>query len=490
MSSHNPKTDIATLEDVGDQPPELLGVSIGHEEFGGTEERKKLEKKLLRKLDMRMSILIVIYILNYIDRNNVSAARLRGFESDLHLVNQEFNTLLGILYVGYILMQVPSNMLLNYMGKPSVYLPCCMMVWGMISCLTGATKNFVGALLTRFFLGFVEAAFFPGALFLLSKWYKREELGVRTAVLSCGSLISNAFGSLMASGILDGMQGKLGHSAWRWLFFIEGALTIFVACCAIFVLPDFPSTSHRWLSPLEVKLAEQRMLEDVGVSDEGGGVAQTSQVAGLRMAVTDWKVWCLAVALTSMVVSLSFNAFFPTLTATLGYNPTVTLLLCAPPWGFATLVAFAVTKHSDKSGERFWHIAIPLMFGIIGFIIAASTMHLAARYVSLFLMAQSYAAFITFLAWLSNSIPRPPAKRAVAIAVINAFSQLGNIAGSYIWPTGWGPTYRYSCVICIATSGFCIILCYGFKLHLEHLNHQLEKREREEGRQPGFRYLT
>lgn len=66
MSSHNPKTDIATLEDVGDQPPELLGVSIGHEEFGGTEERKKLEKKLLRKLDMRMSILIVIYILNYV----------------------------------------------------------------------------------------------------------------------------------------------------------------------------------------------------------------------------------------------------------------------------------------------------------------------------------------------------------------------------------------------------------------------------------------
>ena len=108
-----------------------------------------------------------------------------------------------------------------------------MIIWGMISCLTGETKeyaypvpfcqahdtdifsSFVGALLTRFFLGFVEAAFFPGALFLLSKWYTRKELGLRTALLSCGSLISNAFGSLIASGILDGMQGKLGHSAWR-----------------------------------------------------------------------------------------------------------------------------------------------------------------------------------------------------------------------------------------------------------------------------------
>ncbi|OBZ76615.1 hypothetical protein A0H81_03720 [Grifola frondosa] len=82
--------------------------SDGDEEFGGHEARKTLEKQLLRKLDLRMSILIVIYILNYIDRNNASAARLRGFEDDLHLKGQEFNTLLSILYVGYILMQIPS----------------------------------------------------------------------------------------------------------------------------------------------------------------------------------------------------------------------------------------------------------------------------------------------------------------------------------------------------------------------------------------------
>ena len=137
-----------------------------------------------------------------------------------------------MLTSGYVLrLNVCRNMLLNYTGRPSIYLPVCMMIWGMISCLTGETKkyarfmhnldvtnghaSFVGALLTRFFLGFIEAAFFPGALFLLSKWYTRKELGLRTALLSCGSLISNAFGSLIASGILDGMQDKLGHAAWR-----------------------------------------------------------------------------------------------------------------------------------------------------------------------------------------------------------------------------------------------------------------------------------
>lgn len=121
-------------------------------------------------------------------------------------------------------------------------------------------NSFVGALLTRFFLGFVEAAFFPGALFLLSKWYKREELGLRTAILYCGNLSSNAFGGLIAAGILDTMEGKLGHAAWRWLFFIEGAITMAVAIMAIFILPDFPNTT-RWLSPMERRLAEVRMAE-------------------------------------------------------------------------------------------------------------------------------------------------------------------------------------------------------------------------------------
>ena len=123
----------------------------------------------------------------------------------------------------------------------------------------------------------------------------------------------------------------------RWLFFIEGALTIAVAIIAIFVLPDFPTTT-RWLTPQERALAIKRMEEDAGVGDE----QETEQgaVKGFWLAVTDWKVWWLALALTSQVVALSFNAYFPTLSATLGFNRTVTLLLCAPPFVFAALFAF------------------------------------------------------------------------------------------------------------------------------------------------------
>jgi MFS family permease len=443
-------------------------------DFGGPEARARLEKKLLRKLDARMSILVIIYILNYIDRNNAAAARLRGFEKDLGLHGTQFATLLSILYVGYIIMQIPSNMFLNYIGKPSLYLPACMAVWGMISVLTGITHNFKGALLTRFFLGFVEAAFFPGALFLLSKWYTRKELGLRTAILYVGNLTSNGLGGLLAAGILNGMQGKLGQAAWRWLFYIEGALTIAVAVIAVFILPDFPRTT-KWLTDEERRLAEIRMAEDVGEADSD--LAEETQIRGLVLALTDWKVWYLALGLTSQTVGLSFNAYFPTLTATLGYSRTISLLLCAPPWAFAAIVAFLNARHADKTGERFFHITGPLFVGMIGFVIAIATMNIGARYFALFLMAQSYAGFIVYISWISNSIPRPPAKRAVALAFINAFSQLGNIAGSYVWPAAWGPTYRKSYGITIAMFGVGIAMTFVFAQYLKSLNRRLDNGE-------------
>jgi len=215
------------------------------------------------------------------------------------------------------------------------------------------------------------------------------------------------------------------------------------------------------------------MAEDVGETDSENGGA----IRGFILAVTDWKVWWLAVALTAMVIGLSFNAYFPTLTATLGYSRTITLLLCAPPWGFATIVAFVNARHADKTGERFFHIVIPLCFGMLGFIIALSTQKTAGRYVALFLMAQSYAGFIVFYSWISNSIPRPPAKRAVALALINAFSQLGNIAGSYCFPSNWGPSYRKSYGILLANFALGIFMTFIFRQHLASLNRRMDRGE-------------
>lgn len=128
---------------------------------------------------------------------------------------------------------------------------------------------------------------------------------------------------------------------------------MFIAVCAIFILPDFPATT-RWLTPEERALALRRMEEDVGVGDQNETEQSGWRGSGLWLAVSDWRVWWLALALTAQVVALSFNAYFPTLSATMGFNRTVTLLLCAPPFVFAAIVTFLLSRLVLCQILRYW----------------------------------------------------------------------------------------------------------------------------------------
>jgi MFS family permease len=429
--------------------------------------------------------------MNYLDRNNISAARLKGLQEDLSLSDTQYSTCLSILYVGYILMQVPSNMFINRISRPSIYIAIAMTLWGLISTCSGWAKNFGHMVAIRFLLGFVEAAFLPGALLILSKWYTRRELTTRNAILFCGNLISNAFSSLVAAGVLSNMDGVLGHAAWRWLFWIEGAITMTIALSSAFILPDLP-TNARGFTEEERLVAQLRLLEDVGEADTDS--EEQSPFTGLIMALKDWKIYIMMLSFTAYVVGLSFNAFFvscitilqhhvtltdhsqPTLTGTLGFGYVPTLLMSAPPWVFSCIFSVINAWHADKTQEKVWHIFGPIAMGAVGFIISMSTLNVAARYVALFLQAGSYAGFIVFYSWISSSFPRPPAKRAVAIAMINAFSQLGNVAGSYVWDLE-DNGYRSSYGIVLAMFGVTVVGCWYFRSMLLGLNKQIEAGE-------------
>ncbi|PNY27835.1 Major facilitator superfamily transporter [Tolypocladium capitatum] len=466
--------------------------------------RAVVEKQLKRKLDARCGLFVLIYIMNYLDRNNIAAARLKGLQDDLRLDNTQYATCLSILYVGYILMQVPSNMFINRIQRPSLYIACAMLLWGLVSTLSGNANSFAGMVMIRFFLGFIEAAFLPGALLILSKWYTRRELTTRNAILFCGNLISNAFSALLGAGVLSNMQGVLGHAAWRWLFWIEGAITMTIAISAAFILPDLPHNA-RGFTEEERIVAQLRMFEDVGEADRDA--ADQGTFDGLLMALSDVKIYVMMLTFTSYVVGLSFNAFFPTLTGTLGFGYVPTLLMSSPPWVFSCLVSLLASWHADRTQEKFWHIVGPILMGIVGFVISMSTLNVAARYIALFLQTGSYAGFIVFYSWISSSFPRPPAKRAVAIAMINAFSQLGNVAGSYVWNLK-DNGYRKSYGIVLSMFGVTIAGCWVFRVMLNNLNKTLEESEAHQVAEPrpegdfidstdetlrlrkGFRYLV
>ncbi|KAI0055451.1 MFS general substrate transporter [Artomyces pyxidatus] len=439
--------------------------------------RTYAERRLVRKLDMRLlPAIVVIFIMNYIDRTAVTTARLKGLEQDLHLDDIQYNTILAALYASYCPAQIPSNMILNRITRPSFYIGACVVLWGLTSTMTGVTHNFAGILACRIFIGLPEAAFYPGAIYLLSRWYTRKELAFRSAILYGGLLISNAFGSLMAAGILSNMEGKLGVRGWRWLFYIEGAITMLFGFFTMYLLPDFPHNT-RWLSPAERHLAQVRLSEDAGEADEDTNT--DTAWSGFVLAMKDPKVSIFAIMTCSQLLGLSFVNFFPTLTATLGFSTTISLLLAAPPWILATIVCCLNAWHADRTGERFFHIAVPWWGVMVGYIIGVTTMSVAGRYVAMFLMACGYCGFALTLVWVSNAVPRPPAKRAAAIGIVNGFGNIGNLIGSFTWKAVWGPDYHPSMYIGLAAFVLSTSLALVIRVMLVRQNAQLASAELE-----------
>ena len=127
----------------------------------------------------------------------------------------DFNLSISILFVGYLTMQLPSNLLITRV-RPSLYLGVTMAVWGAVCACTAAVQNLSGLIVVRIFLGVTEAPFFPGAIFLMSSWYTRTELTRRIAWFYGGVALANMFGGLIAAGVLSRMEGAMGVAAWRW----------------------------------------------------------------------------------------------------------------------------------------------------------------------------------------------------------------------------------------------------------------------------------
>lgn len=456
---------------------------VNHEEASSiaqlTEEEKIIEKKLKRRIDsLIMPLVILVYLMNYIDRNNYAAARLQGLEKDLHLSAKEYQLGLSILFVAYILAQVPSNLVLNHLGRPSLYLGFFTTAWGLVSACTSQVKTPGAIIACRFILGLVEAPFFAGVLFYLSKWYTKSELNLRMSIFYSGSLISGAFGNLIAAGILKGLNGARGLRPWQWLYIIEGVITVAIGLTIMVVLPDFPTT-WRLLTPEMKHVANRRLAVDAAEADvDEPGAA--SQIKGLKLAFTDIKTYILAVAYMCITGASGFQNYFPTLTATLGYNHVISLLLVAPPYVFMTLYSYAHSIVSDKVGNRFWFFVYPVPITIIGFLVFMFTNSFGARYFSTFLFVFVFAMNGTIYAWIGAAIPRPPAKRAAAYAFINSLGNSASIWTPFTYRPKDSPHYRPALGICIALQAIAAILAVWLRVLLQRENKRLDRMENED----------
>ena len=364
-----------------------------------------------------------------------------------------------------------------------------MIVWGIISGATAACRNAGDLYAVRFILGFVEAAYFPGCLYYLSCWYTRKELSLRSAVLYSGALISGAFSGLIAAGVVSGMDYARGLRAWRWLFIIEGAATVVVAIAAFFIMPNFPRTTT-WLTEEERQLAAWRLEEDIGDDDWVDSREQTFW-QGARMAFTDIKTYVLIVLLFCIVASGSITNFFPIVVKTLNKGNVETLLLSAPPYVLAVITTYLNALHADRTGERYFHITVPLVVAIIAYILGAATSSFVPRYISMMLVVPGvYSGYVVALAWISNTMPRPPAKRAAALAFINAASNTSSIYASFMYQSDMAPQYTIAFSVNCVTSFVAILAATVLRMMLVRLNKKLEQGIHVEGaiNGRGFRF--
>lgn len=249
-------------------------------------------------------------------------------------------------------MQVPSNLLVSKIRYPALYICTAVALWGIVSSCTAAVQSFGGLVACRFFLGFIEAVFFPGAFFYLSMFYTRKQIAFRTAILYSGSQLGNAFGTLFALAIVE-LDGTHGIAGWRWLFLVEGVFTVGFAIVFACYLPNSPrkiisfnEQEHAWL-----KWDYENDQKQQDNSDE------ITAWRGFTMAVSDPKTWLLLGTLYATYTAAAVNNFFPSVVASLQFSRTATYGLTAvsfqrtssrscrlnlTPWShFSLLLSFA-----------------------------------------------------------------------------------------------------------------------------------------------------
>ncbi|KAK2609099.1 hypothetical protein QQS21_002326 [Conoideocrella luteorostrata] len=399
------------------------------------------EKKLVRKIDIfLMPILWIMYILNYVDRTNIGNAKIAGMATELSLDDNRYAWVLSIFFFGYLICEVPSNMILSR-SKPSIFLPAIMLIWGALSALMSVSKTYGALLGFRFVLGCIEAGFFPGVLYYLSCWYTKAELGKRFGIFYTAAVLSGAFGGILAGAITEHLHDAHGIAGWRWLFIIEGVATVGVAMVAFFILLDYPSTSKR-LSPKERNLAAIRIIQD-GIANGGHSDHRLSHWQAFVAAVADPRTYMFLVLFMLDVGAGSISYFIPTITLTLGYDTVKAQYMTVPIYAVASVCVNILAWSSDRAQERRWHITGALVLGFVSSVICAAVQNAVARYVMLcFLASGIWSALPLILSWTSNTVSLPPEKRAIVLALVNAFGNFSSVYGSRIWPKEDNPTFH------------------------------------------------
>jgi ACS family tartrate transporter-like MFS transporter len=378
-----------------------------------------LESAVISRLMWRlMPFLFLLYIVAYLDRINVSFAVLQ-MRGQLGLSDRVYGRAAGMFFAGYFLFQLPSNLVMEKFGVRR-WISGLMVTWGVISCLMIFIRGPISFYAMRFLLGAAEAGFFPGMIFYMKHWFPASARARAVAWFMTANPIAGIVGSPV-SGALMGLSGK-GLSGWQWMFLMEGIPAILLGATVAWVLSDTPQDAH-WLKGEERAWLLQRLAQEQQ--------AESIQKQGsLWQVVFSPRIWMLSlvyfgVSTTMYGVTLWLPSVIRSLSG-LGYFNTG--LVAAIPFVVTAVVMVLVGMHSDRTGERRWHTAIPAFVGAAALVVAGygtSTVTVVAGIGLGLVCAESMVGPF----WAMATSRMAGLSAAAGIAVINSLANLGGYYG-------------------------------------------------------------
>lgn len=452
---------------------------ISQQEIVQDQDRTLAEKKLVRKLDTRLlPFLSFMYLFSSLDRSSLGNAVLDNFEQDIGITPDQFNTCVTIFYAGFLIFQIPSNILLKRFTAKR-WLPLLMICWGSIACLHATVKNYQQLMTLRFFLGFFEAGFFPGVVYFLTLFYKKNEMATRIALFWGSTVAAHAYAGVLAYGILQ-LRGNGGLTGWQWLFLIEGIPTVIVAVVAFFYLPASPSTWSIFTEE-EKLLAIERLNEDGETINHHitlGDLDASNKKQALK-ALTDWKVWMyMAMFFSGSVPNTSISNFLPSIVKGMGYDDKLSAnLMSAPPYVGAVFVMVAGAYSSDRRKDRAFHAIAGACICMIGYIVLTVCTKRPELYTGVCIAVAGIFVINPIVnAWLTSNIA-PDMKKGVATAMAVSANNSAGLLGSNIYRHSDAPRYLRGHVINLVfiVVFICLALTQRYLLQRANKNKYEEK---------------
>ncbi|HIE9814663.1 TPA: MFS transporter [Klebsiella pneumoniae] len=426
-------------------------------------DNSSLEQVTIKKVWKRLiPFIFLLYLINFLDRTNVSFAAIH-MNKDIGLTQTIYGLGAGLFFLGYVIFEIPSNILLHKFGA-RIWIARIMITWGIIAALMAFIHNSTQFITLRVLLGIAEAGFFPGILFYLSLWFPSSHRARAIGWLYIGAIASQVIGAPLSGGLIE-LGDTLGFTGWRVMYLIEAVPALILGIICIFYLTDEPSKS-KWLNAEERNWLVDEMRTEV-LRTPGVENKKNKHSSQIRDALLNKEVWSLALIYLGLTCGLNAMLFFlPSVIHSLSFGNSLNMfqtgLIAAIPYTIAGISTIYWSKRSDQKKERHIHSGGAAILSSCAIVIAVLQEHPLILIGGFIIMAASiYCAINVFWAIPTQALSGLMA--ATGIGLINSIGNFSGFLGPYI--TGYlndkTGSYSYSFTlfaVLTTASGISLIL--------------------------------